>query len=908
MQTSWDWPGSRWWRVDLHAHSPASFDFEGSLDQDDQVWLRWITSARDAGIHAIAITDHNTAEAIHGLQNAARGNKDAPALFPGVELTAVDGTHLLVLLDPGRAQEHVDDLLSTAEIPVGQRGQRGAYSALSVVQILDRFRDRALIVGAHVNGKHGLLRMDGQQRLSVLRHPCLVAAEVDPDQHLDEHWIDGSRPEVGRRISLVWFSDGHSFDTLGQRFTWVKMTRPDLEGLRLALLDGPASLKPATQADADDPNRHADLAIESITVHKGKFMGRPSPMTVRFNPWLNTIIGGRGTGKSTLVDFCRQTLRRESELDGSESDEEGSLRNLYDRRMRVPAVRGSEGLLTPQTRIELVYRKSGDRFFLSWSQQGDAQPIAFLEGDTRIPQEGNIRERFPVRIYSQKQLFALAQEPNSLLDVIDDSGTVRKAELERSMKQLEARYLSLRAQSRSVSRQADDLPARRASLVDVQRKLDILQEGGHAQVLNAYRIRRQQDETWQEILRQASQVVASVGRSAEELSVADLSVPPDSEDDQPDSSLRRAHADLKQAVSDLRQGVRERVEVAQRSIDSVRTGPDASLWREALSANEGHYREAAAHLAEQGISNPNEYGDLLQQATTLQREIETLKNERELAERLEREAETVLGEHRRTREKLSNGRKAFVGEASSETIQVRIGELANCNDLMDELGKTLGIERFEADREAIAQRIAPEQDRPWDWERVDRVVKQMRRFLSGELESWDAQDGRFYTALKRVQPEQIDRLALYVPEDAVTVRFRDHQEQDWRSLTQGSPGQQTAALLAFVLGYGTEPIILDQPEDDLDNTLIYELLVKRLRETKLNRQVIVVTHNPNIVVHGDAELVLSLKAAAGQSHIACRGGLQERRIRDEICRVMEGGREAFENRYQRIMSSTESGS
>ena len=131
---------------------------------------------------------------------------------------------------------------------------------------------------------------------------------------------------------------------------------------------------------------------------------------------------------------------------------------------------------------------------------------------------------------------------------------------------------------------------------------------------------------------------------------------------------------------------------------------------------------------------------------------------------------------------------------------------------------------------------------------------------------------------------------------------RDRSASNWKPLTQGSPGQQTAALLAFVLGYGSEPIILDQPEDDLDNTLIYELLVSRLRETKTKRQVIVVTHNSNIVVHGDAELVLSLNAAGGQSHIACHGGLQEMQVRDEICRVMEGGREAFESRYQRIMS------
>ena len=178
----------------------------------------------------------------------------------------------------------------------------------------------------------------------------------------------------------------------------------------------------------------------------------------------------------------------------------------------------------------------------------------------------------------------------------------------------------------------------------------------------------------------------------------------------------------------------------------------------------------------------------------------------------------------------------------------------------------------------------------------------MRRFLSGELASWPTHDHRFDAALRRVPPESIDRLALYLPEDTVTVSFQDSRGGGWRSLAQGSPGQQTASLLAFVLGFGSEPIILDQPEDDLDNTLIYDLLVTRLREAKRKRQVIVVSHNPNIVVHGDAELVLSLEAAGGQSRIVCQGGLQERRVCDEICRVMEGGREAFASRYQRIMS------
>ena len=178
--------------------------------------------------------------------------------------------------------------------------------------------------------------------------------------------------------------------------------------------------------------------------------------------------------------------------------------------------------------------------------------------------------------------------------------------------------------------------------------------------------------------------------------------------------------------------------------------------------------------------------------------------------------------------------------------------------------------------------------------------------MKEDPDSWPAQDWRFRGALAKVPPERIDRLALYTPGDAVHVRFRD-RGKSWRPLAQGSPGQQTAALLAFVLGHGSEPIILDQPEDDLDTTLIYDLLVKQLRMTKRHRQVIVVTHNPNIVVHGDAEYVLSLEAGNGRSRILCEGGLQEQNVRNEICRVMEGGRDAFERRYRRIMPPGGSG-
>ena len=162
-------------------------------------------------------------------------------------------------------------------------------------------------------------------------------------------------------------------------------------------------------------------------------------------------------------------------------------------------------------------------------------------------------------------------------------------------------------------------------------------------------------------------------------------------------------------------------------------------------------------------------------------------------------------------------------------------------------------------------------------------------------------DKRFASHLAKLQPESLDRLDLWFPEDSLDVQYSTSgNPRSFRPIQEASPGQKTAALLAFLLSYGEEPLILDQPEDDLDNHLIYELIVTQLREVKRQRQIIVVTHNANIVVNGDAELVIALEARGGQTQIECEGSLQESTIRKTICDVMEGGRTAFEQRYRRI--------
>ena len=835
MSASWDWPGSRWWRVDLHCHSPASYDFRPDPSLSSPDWIGWVETARDAGLHAVGVTDHNTAEGIDHLKNAAAQVEKAPILFPGVELTTSDSCHLLLLMDPARDASHVEDLLSRLEVPVDDRGKRDGRSSLGVEQILKQCGDDILVIGAHVNGPRGLLtEHSGLQRITELQSRRLAAAEVDPDREFNRCWLDGSNPTIGRQIPEVTSSDSHRFEEQGRRYTWVKMTSPNLDGLRLALLDGSASLRAGTRGDLHDPNeQHGSLSIESVTIKAAKHIGRQSPIRVGFNPWFNVIIGGRGTGKSTLVDFCRKTLRRDSELDGVERTEDGALRSLFDRRMQVPSRRDSEGLLTKDTKIELVYRKYGTKFNLAWNQNGTAHPIALIDGDILRPDEGDIRERFPVRIYSQKQLFAIAQNPKALLAVLDDSPVVNGADIERRMKELRDRYLALRAQARSEARKGRERPNRTAALADVRRKLKVLEEGGQALVLNNYRRLRRDDSNWDTILEFSNSKLDHVEQRVEDLAVPDLETSDSDAED--DHHLTRLHTALVQTVEEARSDLSKVLRKVRHSIGAIRSGPDAEQWQRLLNASYRDFERVKAQLAAEGISDPKDYSRLLAEEAALRDEIRTLVDSQERAERLETEASKVLASYREIRQEWSDKRRRFAEGTSSDKIKVEVRGFGDTKDLVEHLGDKLGTtDVFEKDRKALARMIRPENNRRWDWRRLDRVVEQMSAVLAGDLPSWDIRHKLFVNRLQNTEPERLDRIALYFPEDKVTVSFRDHSKASWRPLEHGSPGQQTAALLAFVLSYGDEPIILDQPEDDLDNTLIYDLLVTSLRQTKKN--------------------------------------------------------------------------
>lgn len=171
--------------------------------------------------------------------------------------------------------------------------------------------------------------------------------------------------------------------------------------------------------------------------------------------------------------------------------------------------------------------------------------------------------------------------------------------------------------------------------------------------------------------------------------------------------------------------------------------------------------------------------------------------------------------------------------------------------------------------------------------------------------------GEVLDVFRKHKSNVIDSIDAYIKSvDDYTLNFNINSKASieslpllFKNIENLSLGQQVVAILTFIIEYGkycgdNTPLIIDQPEDNLDNQYIYENLVKSLRNIKNHRQVIIVTHNSSIVTNADAEQVIVLESNGVTGTIRKKGYLSDKSIMRLILVHLEGGEPAFENKIQ----------
>ena len=941
--TNWPYPGARWWKFDFHTHTPASQDtgaWQAVIGSADELKPEtWLQKYMEAGIDCVAITDHNNGEWIDRLKAAYATMKQAadagnPAsgfrelyLFPGVEISVNGGFHLLAIFDTSATSQTISDLLAKA----GYQGTRGnsddvtQEAGASVVKGV--LAAGGIPIPAHVDCAKGLLELqengkttiDATTVRQVLQQAGLLALEWRDPQAAQPHLLR----ELKLNFASVVGSDCHSFRgeaVPGSRYTWIKMASPSIEGLRLALLDGQdVSVRRWDDADGFQPNRIPEHFIESIQIKDARYMGRGTkPALLKFNPYFNALIGGRGTGKSTVVHALRLAYRRETELAaGTEAMQ------TFERFNKVARSRADEGGLQTDTHICLQLNRDGIRYQLLWLQNANGPVVKKWDDSTAAFKPSGSQvispQRFPLRLFSQGQIAALAGDSQqSLLKVIDDAaGTATQ---QAGFEAAKRAFFSTRAQLRELKSQLAAREALKVQLEDVQRKLARFEVADHAVVLKNFQRTNRQSREVDRQFQSASELASRLKDTAVELLAEDL--PHGLFDPMADQAVLQVMGQLHEAISSLRIRVQSAVTDFETQCSTWQAEWRSSDWSAQVGQAKAAYDQLKSDLQQQGVNDPAEYGKLVQEKQHLETELKRLDALHTKHIEQQDKAKAQFAEVKNARQTISQRRQHFLQTTLEGNPYVRMELVPYSRDartidrsLREILGTSEGT--FEDDlygepkdggaKGAVADLLAAVQitDSPGAWATAEfeSSLQMLKKRLSAAATSTGDFGARFNKFLKgeaQKRPELLDDIHCWFPEDGLQVEYsRKGNGKDFQSIGQASAGQRAAAMLAFLLAQGGEPLVLDQPEDDLDNHLIYSLVVQQIRSNKLRRQLIIVTHNPNIVVNGDAELIHVLDFNS-QCFVKQSGSLQDLKIRSEVCLVMEGGKEAFERRYQRL--------
>ncbi|EJN3161371.1 TPA: histidinol phosphatase [Vibrio cholerae] len=889
--------GSKWYRFDFHSHSPASDDY-AQLDLTEREWL---LSYMRKSVDAVVLTDHNTGKQADKLKaelelmRIEASTNELPdyrplVLFPGVELTATGDVHVIAMFDEDASSAEIEQLIGqcnvNAPIPRGRNDATVLQGSVPTILANIAANPNILSILAHIDGPKGVLGIQNQGEL-------VAAFKAKPDAVEVRGCvsdIQGLNAKLIEDLPKLRGSDAHHTDYAGTRTCWLKMSELNFAGVRNALLDHENCVLADGEPPKEPKHKISKLEIKSKLCHDEQ----NSPVSIRFNPFYNAIVGSRGSGKSTLIESIRLALRRDTDLPGS-------LQKSIDSFKKVGRTMDADSY------IECIYTKENTDFKMRWSPT--TQSLQVNSEGNWVDDENWSNERFGISIYSQKTLFELASDNSAFLRICDESEIVNKAEWNSQMSKLTRDYKTKCIELRELHVRKKRQSTLQGQHDDAARSIDRLKESPYYAVKT----------TFNDLERELSLVKSNVSCTYEHFNklraICQL----------PDFEVNDVQTIEQQLINlHLNEFKQEAIEKINSALDTMLgqivdlslTGLYRDLL-EKVSNAETRAKEEYSALEQQDLE-PDELDNLIATEAGLTIQLEAFAGIDEEITKCEEELADIESELVAHRKLLSSNRIAFIESLElDELLRVKVLPLnAQVNEVVSSYQSALGITAFSDKiydpdtgtgflKDFIErQTFSPiQQVIDAKYEALKQVKNNHFAVHADNLSEEVDINGAFRNKLKQLTEEHLDALACWFPEDGIEIRFKA-LNGTMENIENASPGQKAASMLQFLLSYGTDPLLLDQPEDDLDCMMLSDSVIPAIAMNKQRRQLIVVSHSAPIVVNGDAEYVISMVHDRHGLRPNVCGALQEKDVKEMICNQMEGGEKAFRSRFSRILAHT----
>jgi len=598
-----------------------------------------------------------------------------------------------------------------------------------------------------------------------------------------------------------------------------------------------------------------------------------------FADGLNCFIGGRGAGKTTALEFIRFGLGL-----------------MPDSRLNAQRHRVIEGLVKANLgggRVSVVLRTKTDMLYTAGRAASETVQVLNDKG-TAVPISLDRDLIFSADVFSQNEIEEIASSPAAQLALLDRFQEHESSAVARDIEQLQRKIEQSSVDLRRLDQEIDDLRSKASELPALEEKLKGLVEVGGpdaekinaAHALQALRAREEKVAeavlgAIQKLIRESASAVAAFQATIEA---------------QVDASIRQGpNADVFGAMLADVGRLEERVLGAAKVIGEAALEAEGNVRARAVTLAQLHALQEAVYRAL--VSENEQQGGRAVERTTLQSShaVALSSQGEQLAKEKHRNArredrERLLAQMSDLRDRRFDLRKRVADRLSNQfpTIRVTVtqaAELESYRDLVAESLKGIGI-RHAAAAERLAQAFLPNE--------LARVAANADHVALTERAGFDDERARKIVLALRSTGVAYELECVDIA-DRPCIELRDGDV--YKESSRLSTGQRCTTILPILLVQSERPLLIDQPEDNLDNAFVYDTIVKALRDVKGGRQVIFVTHNPNIPVLGEAERIFVFESDGQRARLRQIGTVDD--CKEQIELILEGGREAFLQRKAR---------
>jgi ABC-type lipoprotein export system ATPase subunit len=835
----------------------------------------------ELNIKVVGIADHGSVDKVDTLRQALQ--EHGIVVFPGFEIASTEKIHMVCLFAENTTIEQLNRYLGKLDLTDPEDtvwpSRLGCLELAEIIKQLGGFW-----YAAHATTANGILflrSVHSWEKADLVR-AAQIPGSVDDLPQEYKSIVLNSDPNYRRQraIAVINARDVAKPDDLADQSAtcWIKMTNPSFEAFKVAFLDPSSRIRLNSQLPEEPVSKILRFAVVG---------GYLDGLKVKFSEHLNAVIGGRGTGKSTLLECLRYVLD-------------------------IPT-KGAQAQKTHQEIIKINLGKAAGKIqvdIVSSAQHGKHYRISRRYGEAPLVREmhdgvvGDVSTLLPrdllpkIEIYGHNEIYELAQDEQSRVSLLDrfmpqDNALVqRTAELRKALRENQQRL------TKSLS-DADDIQAQVALLPKLEEQLAGFKSLGIQEKLAKTRLFARERQIGQRATEERQQLGVALAVMQE--SLPDLAFIQDASlDGLPNAEylipIRKTLESLKRSFDIHLQAMQQEL-----SNSDLQLTAQFSAWKQALKIGEDELDKALRALpAMSGKSGP-EVG------TAYQRILKDIERIKPMAAR-RGVLDKALAQHQQERLNL-------LGELS-DVRGDHIGSLQLAAKKLNKLLKgKLKIEVVpEADRMPlkaflIDSKLEGVGEKRLEWIDKSQSVKPIAladaiRKGADTLQSEFGMTPLVADALCKLPVSrlmELEALELAHRVDIFLNVSHVDSEPTYKPLSDLSTGQKCTAILLLLLLENLDPLIMDQPEDNLDNAFIADRIVQELRDAKGKRQFIFATHNANIPVFGDAEWIGVFTSVdnVGSMEYAAQGSIDVPVIRDQVANILEGGRDAFIQRKEK---------